>query len=80
MTVAQRLYEEALALEPDERVALAHQLLDSADCKPDPGYEAAWDTEIARRLSRIDDGTDELIPWAEVRAKLFKYVGLESTG
>jgi len=33
--------------------------------------EAAWSEEIKRRVTEIDAGTVELIPWEEVRAELF---------
>jgi hypothetical protein len=37
----------------------------------EPDVEAAWSTEIKRRLVEIDAGTVELISWDEVRAELF---------
>lgn len=33
--------------------------------------EAAWSTEIERRLVEIDAGTVELVPWDDVRSELF---------
>lgn len=36
----------------------------------DPDVEAAWSTEIGRRLSEIDAGLGELIPWDVVRSEL----------
>ena len=36
----------------------------------EPDVEAAWSTEIERRLVEIDAGTVELIPWEVVRAEL----------
>ncbi len=37
----------------------------------EPDVEAAWSTEIERRLAEIDAGTVELIPWDDVRLELF---------
>jgi len=37
----------------------------------EPDGEAAWSAEIERRLSEIDAGTVDLIPWDEVRSDLF---------
>ena len=37
----------------------------------EPDVEAAWSAEIERRLSEIDAGTVELIPWDEVQSELF---------
>ena len=37
----------------------------------EPDVEAAWSTEIERRLVEIDTGTVELIPWDDVRLELF---------
>jgi putative addiction module component (TIGR02574 family) len=37
----------------------------------DEDIEAAWSTEIERRVAEIDAGTVELVPWEEVRAELF---------
>ena len=37
----------------------------------EPDVEAAWSTEIERRLVEIDAGTVELIPWEDVRSELF---------
>jgi putative addiction module component (TIGR02574 family) len=37
----------------------------------EPEVKAAWSAEIERRLSEIDAGTVELIPWEDVRSELF---------
>jgi putative addiction module component (TIGR02574 family) len=64
------LARDALALPPDERLALARRLLDSVDLEPEPGAEAAWQAEIARRIALFDAGEAETIPAAEVFAAL----------
>jgi putative addiction module component (TIGR02574 family) len=65
-TVAQ----DALVLPPDQRLALVRRLLDSVDLEPEPGAEAAWEAEIARRLARFQSGESKPIPAGEVFARL----------
>ena len=67
--------QEALVLPADERVTLAYRLLASVDADPEPGADAAWDEEIARRLARYDRGETKAIPAAEVFASLRGIVG-----
>lgn len=62
------LARDALVLPPDQRIALAHQLLESVD--PDPSAETAWEEEIARRIARSDAGELTPIPAVEVFARL----------
>ncbi|MGH7939042.1 MAG: addiction module protein [Chthoniobacterales bacterium] len=57
-------------LPPDERVALAYRLLVSVEPNPEPGADAAWEAEIARRIARFDAGESRAIPAAEVFTKL----------
>jgi putative addiction module component (TIGR02574 family) len=64
------LSEEALVLPPDQRLLLARRLLDSVDLEPEPGAEAAWEAEIARRIARFDAGESQAIPAAEVFTQL----------
>jgi len=64
------LSNEALTLPADERLALARRLLDSVDLEPEPGAEAAWEIEIARRIARFDAGESNPISASEVFARL----------
>lgn len=59
----------ALALPPEERAALAAELLESLDSE-DEGAAEAWEVEIARRLTEIERGEVKLIPAAEVLGRL----------
>ncbi|MDA1276628.1 MAG: addiction module protein [Verrucomicrobia bacterium] len=62
--------QEALILPPEERLALARRLLDSVDLEPEPGAEAAWEKEIARRIARFKAGESRPVPVGEVFARL----------
>jgi putative addiction module component (TIGR02574 family) len=64
------LSHDALVLPPDQRVALAYRLLASVEPDPEPGAEAAWDAEIARRMARFDAGQSQPVPAGEVFACL----------
>jgi putative addiction module component (TIGR02574 family) len=64
------ILKDALALPPEARAAVAGSLLESLDDEIDEGAEAAWETEIARRLDDLDTGKVKLIPWATVRRRL----------
>jgi putative addiction module component (TIGR02574 family) len=66
-----RLLREALDLPPEERAALAAKLIESLDGEAvDEGVEAAWATEIERRVREIKAGTAQTIPWEEARARI----------
>jgi putative addiction module component (TIGR02574 family) len=67
---AERLFEEAQALEPEERAVLALMLLDSVG-EPQPEIERAWSEEVRRRVEEIDDGRVKLSDWAEARSRIF---------
>lgn len=70
-TTARQLYEEAMKLDPDERVALTGMLIESLDPESDEGVEEAWIAEIERRMAELDSGTVQTIPWEQLRARLF---------
>lgn len=68
MTPATRkLIEQALKLPPEARAALAGSLLESLDDTVDEDATEAWETEIARRVNELDDGSVKPIPWSEAR-------------
>ncbi len=66
------LYERAMSLNDEERAELVGLLLESLDIIGEEGVEAAWLTEIERRLSDLDSGTVKPVPWTEVRARVFE--------
>lgn len=66
------LLEDALALDASERADLAGALIESLDPGVDSDAEASWNQVIARRVQELEAGTTELVPWSEVRERLFR--------
>jgi putative addiction module component (TIGR02574 family) len=61
------LLEKALALSTQDRGLLARRLIESLDDEPaEEGVEAAWDTEIAKRVEDVRSGRVKLIPGEQV--------------
>ena len=65
-------FDEASVLDEHDRATLAGLLLESIEQEPDPDVEEAWKREIARRIEELDSGAISLVPWEEVKAKLFR--------
>ncbi len=65
-----QLLAEALQLPPEERAALAGELIQSLDSEVDDDAEAAWSAEIRRRIERLDAGLAKTVPWAEARRRI----------
>jgi putative addiction module component (TIGR02574 family) len=51
-----RLAEDLLSLPTPSRAYLADRLVDSIDQYADPEIEAAWHTEVERRLEEYEEG------------------------
>jgi putative addiction module component (TIGR02574 family) len=66
---AQAIADHLLALPPHDRARLAALLLASLE-GVEPGAEAAWDDEIARRVQELDAGQVQGISAAEVFAEV----------
>ena len=65
---------DALRLREDERAELAAELLASLDGPTDPDAEAAWETEIRRRVDAIDAGAMEFEPWDALKQRIEKEI------
>jgi putative addiction module component (TIGR02574 family) len=65
------LYEEASTLDEKQRADLAGLLLESLDNERDPDVEQAWATEIEKRISQIDTGEVDMIPWEDVKREMY---------
>jgi putative addiction module component (TIGR02574 family) len=64
------LFEEAMRLDPEERVALTGLLIESLEPVSEEGVEEAWLAEIERRMAELDSGAVQTIPWEELRSRL----------
>ena len=62
-----KLLEQALKLSPEARAALAGSLLESLEEGVDEDVEAAWASEIAKRIQELDSGAVAAVPWAKAR-------------
>jgi putative addiction module component (TIGR02574 family) len=65
----QQILNDALALPPVERAAVAEQLLYSLD-RPDPAVDALWAKEAEDRLAAFEAGALEAIPAEQVFEEL----------
>jgi putative addiction module component (TIGR02574 family) len=70
-----QLFDAALQLSPEERAALAGELIQSLDTDVDADAEAAWSAEIHARLARVDAGLAKTIPWSEARRRIHAAAG-----
>ena len=60
------LEKEVLQLPARSRVRLAERMIESVDDYADPEVEAAWSSEIERRVEEIQSGSERGIPAAQV--------------
>lgn len=68
--------KEAMDLPPEQRLALAGFLLESADAASDPDAEAAWDSEIRDRIREVDEGRVTGIVHTEVMREAERQLAL----
>jgi len=61
------ILKDALQLPEPDRADLAAMLIESLDSQVDEDAEAAWDTEIERRIAELDNGSVRAVPWPEAR-------------
>lgn len=71
----QSLLEDVLALPQAARSEIAGRLLESLEPATEFGVEEAWRKEVAARVTSLDAGEVETIPWEEVRNRLFEKLG-----
>jgi putative addiction module component (TIGR02574 family) len=72
---SRQLLDAALQLSPEERAALAGELIQSLDTEVDADAEAAWSAEIYARLARVDAGLAKTVPWSEARRRIHAAAG-----
>lgn len=68
----EKLVEELLDLEEDERAELAGLLIESLDAEVEEGVEPAWLQEVERRMESLDTGEVNTVAWEEVKEWLYK--------
>ncbi len=66
--------DQALELSQNERAELAHDLLESLDGPADDKHDAAWDSEIQRRVAELDAGTVDMVDADEVARRVRRIV------
>lgn len=71
--LVEELSQQAMSLDPADRVRLAEALLATVQGE-DEEIEAAWDAEIKRRVADIESGTAKLIPAEEVFAEVRRLI------
>ncbi len=64
------LAHDALVLPTEQRVALAHRLLEGVELVTESNMETAWDTEISERIARFDSGETKPVNAIDVFARL----------
>ena len=64
------LLEDALKLPPEARAALAGTLLEGLGESTDEPTEAAWASEIKKRLVQLDSKTSRTVPWPKARRQI----------
>jgi putative addiction module component (TIGR02574 family) len=64
-----KLLEQALSLSIEEQEALAESLISNLDGKVGEGVHAAWEAEIAKRVTELDSGEAKTVSWQEVRRR-----------
>lgn len=67
--IVTELTERAKALAPQDRARLAEELLATLDSSDD-GVEAAWDTEIRKRIDEVENGTVQPISAEQAFARV----------
>jgi putative addiction module component (TIGR02574 family) len=67
---AAEILEEARQLSPGNQDWLVESLLIKDKDESAEEVEAAWDSEIKRRLDEIDSGAVEMLPLEEVLARM----------
>ena len=68
--VPKRIFDEALSLPVEERVALIEELLHSLNLPLQPDIERTWQEEAERRATQIERGEVYSIPADDVLAMI----------
>lgn len=77
MTDYQSVLSAAAQLSVADRLRLIDDLAATVPDDKPPTLSPEWLSEIERRSAEIEAGTVSTVPWAEVRERLHKKVGLD---
>jgi putative addiction module component (TIGR02574 family) len=69
-TQQQNVFDQAMALTPDQRADLIDSLLDTLDTRADPAVEAAWATEAEDRLAAYRRGELKAVEFDQAMERL----------
>lgn len=69
---AAEILQQALGLDEADRASVAGALIESLETEADPAAGAGWDAEIRRRVEQMAASSVDLVPWSEVRERLFR--------
>jgi putative addiction module component (TIGR02574 family) len=69
------IFHDALEMEQRDRVELAKLLIESLDGGAEEGVEQAWMAEVDRRVTELDSGSVQAVPWDEVKERLGRSSG-----
>jgi putative addiction module component (TIGR02574 family) len=69
-TSTARVFDDALALPVEQRLALVDALLGSLNSPIDPQIERVWADEAERRVAQIDSGEATLVDGEEAFSRL----------
>ena len=67
---SQAILEQALKLPPQDRAAVAEQLIQSLDPCQEVEVEQAWQQEIQRRILEMDQSGTSGVSWQDVQKRL----------
>jgi putative addiction module component (TIGR02574 family) len=70
MTVAHKVFDEALSLPADARLSLIERLLLSLNLPTRQEIDRLWAEEAERRVTEVEKGDVKLIPGEEIFAKI----------
>lgn len=73
--VLKQIHELLPALTEQERAQLAHELIAGLDGPEDEGVEAAWETEIERRLDEVESGKVKMVSREEFSRHMREVLG-----
>lgn len=72
---ARKLLQEVLALPEDERLELASKIIASVDGPRDAGWDAAWLSELDRRVDAAKSHDESGADWTDIRSRVLKRLG-----